>query len=260
MTDKAVLFEMREHVGLLTLNRPDNRNSMTPELLDGFAKAVAEARAAHGMRALVITGRGPCFSAGADFKSGLQREEAALPSDRSFAMYSAFLSLLDVEVPVVAAMNGHAVGGGFGLSLLCDLRVANKTARYGANFCRIGLHSGMAISYTLPRLVGLAQASEMLYTGKLVTGERAEAIGYANYAVDAEEVVPKSMELANEIAASAPLAVRSVRAALRRGLAGEIREAARIEAFAQAESVQTEDAREGVAAVLEKREPRFVGR
>lgn len=261
MQNDAVLYERQGHIGVLTLNRPDNRNSMTPELLDAFVVASAAAKTDAGARVVVLTGRGTCFSSGADFNVGVQRgEAAALASARSFAMYEAFLTLLDVEVPVIGALNGHAVGGGFGLSLLCDLRIANRDAKYGANFTKLGFSSGMAISYTLPRVVGLARASELLYTGELVTGARGAEIGYANEAVTAEEVLPRALELAQRIASSAPLAVRATRACMRRGIASEIREHARMEAFAQAETIATADAKEGMSALLAKRPPTFEGR
>src|SRR6185312_3226096 len=129
---EAARYEARDRIGVITLDRPDNRNSMTPELLDAFARASAAARADAGIRALIVTGTGKCFSAGADLKAGLQRGDAAqAPADRSYAMYEPFLSLLDVEVPVVGALNGHAVGGGFGLALMCDLRGAAPGARDG---------------------------------------------------------------------------------------------------------------------------------
>jgi enoyl-CoA hydratase/carnithine racemase len=260
-TDKAVLFARSGHIGIITLNRPDNRNSMTPELLDAFQGAVADARKVHELRVVVLTGLGSCFSSGADFNVGVQRGGGeALASAKSYAMYEAFLGMLDLEVPVIGALNGHAVGGGFGLSLLCDMRIANRDAKYGANFTRLGFASGMAISHTLPRIVGLARASELLYTGELINGERAAQIGYANEAVAADEVMPRAMHLAERIARSAPLAVRATRAGMRRGMVAEIREAARLEAFAQAETVATEDAREGMAALLEKRVPTFHGR
>src|SRR5262249_17238973 len=114
MTDPAVRFTTEGALGVITLNRPDNRNSMPPELLSAFTTAAAEARAA-GLRCLVVTGTGACFSAGADFKSAVQRGTGRAPSERSYAMYEAFLSLVDIAVPVIGALNGHAVGGGFGL-------------------------------------------------------------------------------------------------------------------------------------------------
>src|SRR5438105_945442 len=147
---EAVSYRAEGGIGVITLQRPDNRNSMTPELLDAFAAASAAARADAAIRCLVVTGSGTTFSAGADFKSQLQRAGAA-PEERSYAMYEPFLSLLDVEVPVIGALTGHAIGGGFGLALTCDLRIGAADAKYGANFVRLGLAPGMAISFLLPR-------------------------------------------------------------------------------------------------------------
>ncbi|MGN6105242.1 MAG: enoyl-CoA hydratase/isomerase family protein [Kofleriaceae bacterium] len=249
------------HIGVITLDRPDNRNSMTPELLDAFAAASAAARADATARCIVVTGTGASFSAGADFKSTIQRDgDHRAPNERSFAMYEPFLSLLDLAVPVIGALNGHAVGGGFGLALVCDLRIGAIDARYGANFVRLGLAPGMAISYLLPRLIGMARASELLLTGRLVDGAEAERLGILNRAVPAADVLPEAMALARAIADNAPLAVRATKRAIHRGLELHVRDAARLEAFAQAETVTTEDAREGIAALLGKRPPTFTGR
>ena len=255
----AVRYHTEGAVGVITLNRPDNRNSMTPELLDAFAVASAAARADTTTRCVVITGSGACFSSGADFKATLQRSDGA-PHERSYAMYAPFLSVLDIAVPVIGALNGHAVGGGFGLALVCDLRVGATLARYGANFVKLGLAPGMAISYLLPRVVGLPRANELLLTGRLVDGTEAAALGILNRALPANDVVPAAMELARTIAGNAPIAVRETKAAIRRGLALEIREAARAEAVIQAQTVATDDCREGIAALLGKRDPVFTGR
>ena len=260
MTD-PVRYERHADVGVITLDRPDNRNSMTPELLDAFAAASAAARADTDARCLVVTANGASFSAGADFKSTLQRTgDRRAPSDRSFAMYEPFLSLLDVEVPVIGALNGHAVGGGFGLALVCDLRIGALDAKYGANFVKLGLAPGMAISYLLPRLIGVARASELLLTGRLVDGREAEMLGILNRAVAAGDVLTEAMGMARAIADNAPLAVRATKRAIHRGLELQIRDAARAEAYAQAESLATDDAREGIAALLAKRPPKFTGR
>ncbi|HXU64842.1 MAG TPA: enoyl-CoA hydratase/isomerase family protein [Polyangia bacterium] len=258
---EAARYEARDRIGVITLDRPDNRNSMTPELLDAFARASAAARADAGIRALIVTGTGKCFSAGADFKAGLQRGDAALaPAERSYAMYEPFLSLLDVDVPVVGALNGHAIGGGFGLALVCDLRIAALEGKYGANFVALGLAPGMAISLLLPRLAGAARASELLFTGRLVDGAEAERLGIVNRAVPAAQVMDEALALAGAIAANAPFAVRATKAAIRRGLGLDARAAARAEAHDQAASLATDDAREGMSALLEKRKPAFTGR
>jgi enoyl-CoA hydratase/carnithine racemase len=258
----AVRFEVDGAVGVITLARPDNHNRMTGELLDAFASAVAAARARRELRAVVITGTGTAFCAGADLNATLQRQElvGALASQRSYAMYEPFLSVLDLDVPVIGALNGHAVGGGFGLALLCDLRVAADAAKYGANFVKLGLAPGLAISYLLPRLIGVARAGELLYTGRLVDGREAAAIGLVNRCAAAADVMPTALALAGDIAAAAPIAVRATKTAIGRGLAWTVREAAMAEAFAQAETVATDDAREGIAAMLDKRPPTFRGR
>jgi len=256
-----VRYERQTDIGVITLDRPDNRNSMTPELLDAFLAASAAARTDAGARCVVVTGTGASFSAGADFKSTLQRAgDQRAPSERSFAMYEPFLSLLDLAVPVIAALNGHAVGGGFGLALVCDLRIGALDAKYGANFVKLGLAPGMAISYLLPRLIGMARASELLLTGRLVDGREAEALGILNRAVAAEDVLREAMAMARTIADNAPLAVRATKRAIHRGLELHIRDAAHVEAYAQAESLVTDDAREGISALLAKRPPKFTGR
>lgn len=262
-SEPAVLFAPHAddaRIGILTLNRPDNRNSMTPELLDAFASASAAARASD-IRCLVVTGRGSCFSSGADFKSVIQRDgDTRAGNERSYAMYEPFLSLLELTVPVIGALNGHAVGGGFGLALVCDLRIGAADAKYGANFVKLGLAPGMAISYLLPRLVGLPRANELLLTGRLVDGSEAERIGLLNRAVPAADVLGEALALAGAIAANAPLAIRATKRAIARGLDLQIRDAARLEAYAQSESLGTADAAEGIAALLAKRAPQFTGR
>jgi enoyl-CoA hydratase/carnithine racemase len=259
MSDPAVRFSVSDAIGVVTLNRPDNRNAMTPELLDSFQAASAQARAAN-LRCLVVTGSGKCFCSGADFKATLQRDgDHRAPHERSYAMYEPFLSLLDITVPVIGALNGHAVGGGFGLALVCDLRIGARDAKYGANFVKLGLAPGMAVSYLLPRLVGVARANELLLTGQLIDGTEAERLGILNRAVAAGDVLGEALALARTIADNAPLAVRATKRAVQRGLALQIRDAAQLEAFAQAETVATGDAREGIAALLAKRPPRFTG-
>jgi enoyl-CoA hydratase len=257
----AVHYHARDGIGVITLDRPDNRNSMTPELLDAFALASAAART-DSPRCVVVTGTGACFSSGADFKATLQRSDGE-PHERSYAMYAPFLSLLDLDVPVIGALNGHAVGGGFGLALVCDVRFGADAAKYGANFVRLGLAPGMAISFLLPRIIGVARANELLLTGRLVDGREAAALGILNRAVPAADVLSLAMATAREIAAAAPLAVRATKAALRRGLGltpEAIRDAAHAEAHAQAATLATDDCREGIAALLAKREPAFTGR
>ncbi len=258
----AVLFEQTGHIGRIILNRPEGRNCMTSELLDGFSKAATAARESDA-RCIIITGTGRCFSAGADLNIQLQREDGArplTPHERSYEMYKPFLSVLDIEVPVIGALNGHAVGGGFGLALVCDIRIANRDAKYGANFAKLGLHPGMAVSWLLPRFVGVPRAAELLFTGRLFKGDEGERIGLFNHAVEGSEVSTLAGQLAEEIAASAPIAVRMMKRTFYEGLGWEPKAAAWKEAKAQAATLETADAKEGVAALLQKRAAQFTGR
>ncbi len=257
----AVVWRADGPIGRITLNRPDRRNCMTGELLDSFAAAVAQARASD-VRVVVISGSGNCFSAGADLNIDLQREATSRPMqphESSYAMYKPFLSVLDIEVPVIGALNGHAVGGGFGLALVTDIRVANESSKYGANFARLGLHPGMAISYLLPRLVGVPRAAELLFTGRLFSGADGLGMGLFNRAVPADHVARVADELAAEIAASAPIAVRMMKKTFYAGINWQPRDAAWQEAWAQAVTLTTNDAKEGIAALLEKRPADFTG-
>ncbi|MFP6663343.1 MAG: enoyl-CoA hydratase/isomerase family protein [Deltaproteobacteria bacterium] len=262
--DAAVLLDVEDRIATLTLNRPENRNSMTPDVLEALAAAVVRVRADAEVRCLIVTGKGKSFCAGADFKSagGAWDGEGEFKArhERSLEMYQPFLSLLDVEVPVIAAMQGHAIGGGLGLAVVCDLRVAAEESKYGANFVQLGLHPGMATTWLLPRLMGVPRAIEFLLTGRIVTGREAADAGLVNYAVPADQVLAKARELASEIATAAPLAVRWTKQTIYQGLSWDPKTAARYEAHAQSRTFETEDFREGVAALLAKRKPEFKGR
>ncbi len=261
MSDAPVLYDAQDGIAVLTINRPDNRNSMTPEVMGAFREQVARAAADTTLRVAVITGAGRSFCAGADFRNasptGVEDERADY--ERLYQLYEPFLNVFDLPIPTIGALNGHAIGGGFGLTLVCDIRVANRDARYGANFARLGLHSGMAVSYLLPRIVGVPKAAELLFTGKLIDGAEAAEIGLAHEAVEAERVLEVSMERATEIASAAPEAVRLLKRSLYRGAGWQPRDAARLEAFSQAATLKMDDAREGIRALLEKREPNFTG-
>ena len=200
MSDTPVLFEIKGKIALITLNRPGNRNSMDGETMPAFRRALDMVRDNKDLRCLIITGSGDTFCAGADFKSDLATAGGnRLPNEALMDIYGPFLSIHEFEIPTIAAMNGHAVGGGFGLALICDIRIAGIDSKYGANFGRLGIHSGMAISYMLPRIVGLPLANELLLTGRLISGQKAAEIGLANYALKNDHVMKKAWEIAGEI-------------------------------------------------------------
>lgn len=262
----AVRLEVDELVATLTLDREGNRNSMTAELLDSFAEQIEALKQRQDVRAVVITGTGRHFCAGADFKTSaelMQRSGLEGPAgmrESTKQIYSAFLGVLDLEVPTIAAVNGHAIGGGLGLALVCDLRIVSTEAKLGANFVRLGLHPGMGISYFLPRLVGVQDAAELLYTGRIVKGEEAATRGLALRAVAPDRVLAEANALAREIAAAAPYAVRRTKRTFQAALRNRLEDVIEMEASAQSLCAGMEDAREGIAALLGKREPKFQGR
>lgn len=263
MSNDAVLYEKSGYIGIITLNRPENRNSMTDDILSGLEARVRQIKDDPDLRCVIITGKGTSFCAGADFKSGAQRnpgDRPLQPNEKSFAMYQPFLSVLEIEVPVIGALNGHAIGGGMGLALVCDMRVANQDAKYGSNFTKLGLHPGMATTYLLPRFIGIPKTAELLFTGRIITGTEAAEIGLANYALPVDDVFPKAMELAKEVASCAPIANRWTKKSLYNNVDWNPQEAALHEAELQSRTIETEDHKEGVAALLEKRPPEFKNR
>jgi enoyl-CoA hydratase/carnithine racemase len=264
MHEPAVLLEIRDHICQLTFNRPENRNSIDDEIPAALGERLNELKDNKDVRCVILAGSGGCFCGGGDFRSELFKhlfdDRSLLPNEAvRQKIYGPVIGLLDVEVPIIAAMNGHAIGGGLGVALLCDLRVASRTAKYGTNFVRLGCTSGLAISYMLPRIVGLPTAMEMLLTGRLMTGDQIAATGLFNHVVDADQVVAKAWELAGEIAGAAPMAVRAMKKSIYRWIAAEPLAALDYEARNMASTLQTADFTEGTRALLERRQPAFTG-
>jgi enoyl-CoA hydratase/carnithine racemase len=249
-------------IARITLARPAERNAMTPQMGREIVRAVDQINADASVRVVVITGEGKGFCSGADLRTlgaeaGSGEDAEGLGGGENF--YRAFLSIRDLKVPTIAAINGHAIGAGFCFSLGADLRVMHRDARVGMTFVRLGIHPGMAATWTLPRLVGPSVAADLLYTGRLVGAEEALALGIANRVAgdDFDAVVD---ELAGQIAGCAPLAVRATRQTLRGSEGRTIDDALTREASVQAVTFASEDAAEGIRAMREKRAPRFQGR
>jgi enoyl-CoA hydratase len=264
-----VLYERDGDVAVLTFNDPERRNAMTRAMGEAFAARIAELARDATLRAVILTGAGRAFSAGGDM--GMLREKAdqgaARPGhahrgirDSMRAFYTLFLSVRELPCPTLAALNGAAVGAGLCVALACDLRLASSEAKLGLNFTALGLHPGMGATWTLPRLVGPARAAELLYTSRLVTGEEAAQIGLVNRALPSERVLPAARELAAEIAATAPLATRGVKRALARSPLASLEDQLSFEAAEQALCFESADVREGLAALAERRPPKFQGR
>lgn len=241
-----------DHVATVEIHRPPN-NFFSMGLIEEIADAFESLDASGQARAIVLCSEGRHFCAGADFAN-------RSPNETSLGLYAAGVRLFRTGLPVVAAVQGAAIGGGLGLALMPDFRVTAPEARFSANFAQLGFHQGFGLSVTLPRLVGQQVAAELLYTGRRVTGDEAVAMGLADRLAPLESVRESAHEMAAEIAASAPLAVRSIRATLRQGLADAIKAATDHEAIEQARLQGTADWKEGVAAMAERRTPNFQGK
>jgi 2-(1,2-epoxy-1,2-dihydrophenyl)acetyl-CoA isomerase len=250
-----VTAAVSEFVGTVEISRPPN-NFFDAELIGSLADAY-EWLDERGARAIVLSSAGKNFCAGADFTG---RSASRIGSGGGAGeLYEQALRLFQAPLPVVAAVQGAAVGGGLGLACAADFRVASPQSRFSANFAMIGLHHGFGLTVTLPEVVGQQRATELLYTGRRINGEEAARIGLADRLVDADGLRDAARELAAEIAAAAPLAVRAIRATMRDGVADRIRAATARELAEQQKLWPTADFAEGVNAAAERRRPRFAG-
>ena len=249
---EAVRLELSDHVATLTLQEP----AMSLPLLDAFGRHVDGLCDSSDARAVVITGSGKTFCTGADFRA-MSASSGSKEAIRK--LYDTFLVIEKLDVPVIAAINGHAVGGGLGLALACDIRIIAERAKIGANFARLGIHPGMLITQRLPAIIGSERAAEMLFTGDLIRGARAAEIGLCLRALPAAEVLDTALALAGNIAAAAPLAVREIKRTLRQLPALDREGVLDREAAAQSMLSRTSDAAEGISAMLSRRSPKFVG-
>jgi enoyl-CoA hydratase len=245
-------------VAILTLDRPAARNALTFRAYAELEQAVRECDA----RCLIVTGADPAFCSGDDVKQVMGGGDGA-PAEglaRAPRLTPAAEALLTTDVPVIAAVNGPAMGWGMELALLADLRVASERARFGELFVLRGLCCDVAGLGRLAGLVGRERAAELLFTGEVVDAPRALEIGLVSRVVPHAELLPAALALARRIAANPPLAVRSLKAGLREALDPDWRALGEWVSRSLAELFRTEDHREGVRAFLEKRPPRFVGR
>jgi enoyl-CoA hydratase/carnithine racemase len=252
-----------ELVATVEIHRPPHNYFDLP-LIDDIASAFEALDADSRCRAIVLCSEGKNFCAGAQLgRGGPEGAKSGGGSPGSNEperhLYDAAVRLFSTKTPVVAAIQGAAIGGGLGVALMPDFRVATPEARFAANFARLGFHQGFGLSVTLPDLVGRQKAMEMLYTGRRLRAEEALEIGLCDKVVSAGELRQAATELAHEIALSAPLAVRSIRETLRGDLPERIRIATEREKAEQDRLVETNDFMEGVRAMAERRTPNFTG-
>jgi enoyl-CoA hydratase/carnithine racemase len=254
-------YTVADGIGTILLNRPHRKNAFTIEMIDQWARILVEARTDPDVRVIVLTGAGDAFCSGVDLSSmdgerpsPLQRKEHLTDH-----IHRIPYALEDLDKPVIAAINGAAVGAGMDMALMCDMRIIARSARLSEGYIRVGLVPGDGGCYYLPRLVGQAKALELLLTGDFIGAEEAARIGIANHVVDDDDLIAATTRLARKLADAPPVAVRTIKRAVYQSARADLRTALDLISSHMSVVTSTQDSAEALAAFREKRPGRYVG-
>jgi len=255
MTETILNVSTQGRIGIVELNKPPH-NFFDHALIAAIADALEAFEADKTIRAIVLCANGKSFCAGADFsqQSTINKKRSAKQTN---PLYLEAVRLYACTKPVLAAIEGAAIGGGLGVALTADFRIACPEAKFSANFNRLGFHPGFGLSFSLPQLIGKQNAAKLFYTGKRIDGTEALSLGLIDELVPREAVRARAMALAEEVAISSPRAVQATRATLRGDFIDRVRLAVVRESEEQAVQMNTADLREGVNAAKERRDPNF---
>jgi len=261
MSNGLVCYEVRDAVALISLNRPERRNSLGGTMREDIADAFERASADEAVRVIVLTGVGKAFCAGGDLKEMTENLGARRPLSEKLTPRRdrALLSVYEASKPVIGAINGPALGAGMNLALATDIRIASTEAKFAQSFVKRGNVPDYGGTYLLPRIVGLSKAYELIYTGRTIDAQQALQLQLVSAVEPAEGLMPAALALAQEIAGNAPLAVRLSKRVVQVNL-GDMRIALERETAAQNICFESEDNREGFQSFLEGRSPVFLGR
>jgi len=260
MEFKYVIYEKSEGIATITLNRPEALNAFSKEVIEEVLQAIEDVRNDENVHVLVLTGTGEkAFSAGADIKA-MVGMTALKARELSFMGEKLCIALENLEKPVIAAINGYALGGGLEVAMSCDFRIALENAKMGQTEINIGLIPGWGGTQRLTRLVGVAKAKELIYTGKMIDAKTAERIGLINMAVPADKFKETVRQFALELATKAPVALKVAKALINKGSEISLDAALALEREGFGVVASSEDLQEGVKAFTEKRKPTFKGK
>jgi enoyl-CoA hydratase/carnithine racemase len=262
MTEPHVLYTVDEHVATITLNRPEARNAFSAEMIRLWCEHLQQAKEDDAVRVLILTGRGDTFCSGGDIREMAEGKLQSWDMKRFLweGVHRVVLSLEALDKPILAAINGAAMGAGLDMALMCDLRVCSDKAKLAETYILLGLAPGDGGAWFLPRVVGLPRALELLYTGEAITPARALEIGLVNSVVPPERLMDEALGLARKIASRPPLAVRMMKRAVQEGQTSTLRNHLDYVSSQLALLSQTQDHQEAARAFLEKRKPEFTGR
>ena len=253
-TDKEIIFSLEDYTAFIKINRPPH-NFFDTKLISQIADILEEMDKEKQCRSIILSSEGKNFCAGADFsKSSFTNEDNIYEN-----LYKQAIRIFRTNKPIIASIQGAAIGGGLGVALSADFRITCKEAKFSANFGKLGFHQGFGTTVTLPRVVGTQKAKLMLLTSKRINGEEAYSIGLADYLVEHSQLINKAKILSKEINSSGPLGIKAIRNTLNLGLVDKIEKAVKIEAREQNLLRVTSDFREGIDASINRREPKFKG-
>ena len=260
MTYECLLYAVKDRIARLTLNRPERLNALSDTLREDFYDALTKSAADSDVGVLVITGAGRGFCSGGDVKTMGSRPIPA-PMDKFAPRRDRIiLAMQDCPKPIIAAINGPAAGAGMNLALACDIRIASTAAKFSQAFVKRGLHPDWGGTYFLPRVVGIAKACELIFTGDTIDAAEALRLGIVNAVVAPEALMDESYKLAAKIAAGPSVAIQLAKRALYHSQHADLRSALEFETFAQNITRETEDSKEGAKSFVEKRPPVFKGK
>jgi len=260
-----IIFTKEEHIATVRFNRPEAMNAFGPRMMSEIFAALEDAGNDPEVRVLILAGSGRAFSTGADVKAmaeGQVRESVAQRGQDGAEQIppNMALALRNMDKPVIAAINGFAVGGGLDLCLACDIRIASDKAKFAEVFIRRGLIPALGGTYFLPRLVGLDKACELIWTGDMVDAQEALKLGLVTKVVPHDELDDAAYDMAAKLAKGPPLAIQAAKRAIYDGLTLNLEQTLQYVLAVVARLSQTEDHKEGARAFVEKREPRFIGK